>query len=365
MTVTLDEYDPVSCLELPESRPQAARFAAVDAHAHLGRWLRPGADWMESDLAGRCDGPWTVPDVGAFLALLDEVNVAASVNLDGRWGEELEANLDRYDRAHPGRFLTFCQLDWGRLREGDAEVGSLLGDLERAAAAGARGLKVWKTLGLGFRDSRGELLLPGDERLAPVFAAAGELGLPVLVHTADPPAFFRPADRRNERLEELLAHPEWSFAGPGFPSHRRLIESFEELVASHPGTTFVAAHVAGWAENLSWVSRLLDAHPNLALDISARLSDLGRAPRAARALFVEHSDRILFGSDELPPSAAGFRRCFRFLETADEAYAYADEGPPPAGRWTISALDLPESVLKAVYVDNARRVLGLAASGKD
>lgn len=361
----LNEYDPVSCLELAENHPAAARFAAIDAHAHLGRWLRPGDDWMESDLAGRCEGPWMVADVGAFLALLDAVNVTASVNLDGRWGAELEANLDRYDRAHPGRFFTFCQLDWGRLRESDAAVGSLVADLERSAAAGARGLKVWKTLGLGFRDSRGELLAPDDERLAPVFAAAGELGLPVLIHTADPPAFFRPVDRRNERLEELLAHPEWSFAGPGYPSHRRLMESFEALVGNHPGTTFVAAHVAGWAENLAWVSRLLHAHPNLCLDISARLSDLGRTPRAARALFLEHSDRILFGTDELPPGAAGFRRYFRFLETADEAYAYSEESPPPAGRWTISALDLPEPVLRAVYMDNARRVLGPAASGKD
>jgi predicted TIM-barrel fold metal-dependent hydrolase len=365
VTLPLSEYDPVSSLELPEHRVDAARFGAIDAHAHLGRWLRPGADWVADDLAGRCDGPWAVPDVDAFLELLDAVNVVASVNLDGRWGEELEANLDRYDRAHPGRFLTFCQLDWGRLREGDAAVGSLLADLERSAGAGARGLKVWKTLGLGFRDARGELLLPDDERIAPIFAAAGELGLPVLIHTADPPAFFRPPDRRNERLEELLRHPEWSFADPGFPGHARLLESFEALVAAHPGTTFIGAHVAGWAENLAWVGRMLDDHPNLYVDLAARISDLGRQPRAARALLLAHPDRVLFGTDEIPPGAAGFRRCFRFLETADEGYPYSEESPPPAGRWTISALDLPDAVLQAVYVDNARRALGLEPSGKD
>jgi predicted TIM-barrel fold metal-dependent hydrolase len=357
----LAEYEPASTLTLPEHRVERARFAAFDAHAHLGRWLRPEADWMVSDVAGQCDGPWAIADVGAFVEILEGLNVAASVNLDGRWGAELEANLDRYDRAHPGRFLTFCQLAWGRAADGDGFADSLVRDLERAAAAGARGLKVWKTLGLGFRDRRGRLLRPDDERIAPVFAAAGELGLPVLIHTADPVAFFRPVDRHNERLEELLRHPEWSFAGPEFPSHRRLMESFEALVAAHPRTTFIGAHVAGWVENLGWVSRMLDDHPNLHIDIAARIGDLGRQPRAARALILAHPDRIVFGTDELPPSAAGYRRYFRFLETADECFAYTEESPPPSGRWTISALDLPDPVLEAVYAANARRLFGLDA----
>ena len=361
----LADYDPVSTLALTESPVDRARFPAVDCHAHLGRWLRPEADWITSDLAGQCDGPWMIADVPAFVELLEMHNVGATVNLDGRWGAELEANLDRYDRAYPGRFLTFCQLAWGRAEEGERFADSLVRDLERSAAAGARGLKVWKTLGLGFRDRRGRLLLPDDERLAPIFAAAGELGLPVLIHTADPVAFFQPLDRHNERIEELLSHPEWSFAGPEFPSHRRLMEAFESLVAAHPRTTFIGAHLAGWVENLGWVSRMLADHPNLHVDLAARLGDLGRQPRAARALILEHPDRVLFGTDELPPSAAAYRRYFRFLETADECFPYSDERPPPSGRWTISALDLPDPVLRAVYADNARRLLGLDPVGGD
>jgi predicted TIM-barrel fold metal-dependent hydrolase len=336
-----------------------ARFAAIDFHAHLGRWLAPEGDWVASDLAGRHDRPWMVEDVDALLELLDSHNVAGSVNLDGRWGTELEANLDRYDRAHPGRFFTFCQLDFGVASEREDFGEALARSLRSSAAAGARGLKVWKTLGLGFRDSRGELLLPHDRRLSPVFAAAGELGLPVLIHTADPVAFFRPADSDNERLAELEQHPEWSYHGPGFPSHEELMESFEALVARHPGTTFVGAHVAGWVENLHWVSRMLDDHPNLFVDFAARLPDLGRQPRAARELLLRHSDRVLFGTDELPPSAAGYRRYLRFLETADEGYVHAGELPPPTGSWTVSALDLPDQALRAIYSDNAHRLLGL------
>ncbi len=355
----LRDYAPRSTLRLPTAKLRDRRPAIYDFHTHLGRWLAPDGDWVASDLAGEHAATWPCQPESA-LESMDRAGVAACVNLDGRWDSELEANLDRYDRAHPGRFFTFCQLDWSLIAGGDDLAGELVASLRRSAAAGARGLKVWKTLGLGFRDARRELLLPDDRRLGPVFDAAGELGLPVLIHTADPVAFFRPVDRSNERLEELLAHPEWSFAGPGMPSHEGLMESFEALVAAHPGTVFVGAHLAGNAEDLAWVSRMLSAYPNLFVDFAARVSDLGRQPRAARGLFCEHPDRILFGSDLIPPDPAGLRPILRFLETDDECYPYSDALPPRSGRWAISALELPEAVLEAVYSDNARRLLGLA-----
>jgi predicted TIM-barrel fold metal-dependent hydrolase len=277
------------------------------------------------------------------------------VNLDGRWGAELEANLERYDRAHPGRFLTFCHVDWGDL----ARPERLVASLEASARAGARGLKVWKDLGLGVRDDRGELVLPDDPRIAPLWGAAGRFRLPVLIHTADPIAFFEPADATNERLEELAVHPEWAVHGPGMPSFERLMEALEAVVAAHPETTFVGAHVCCCAEDLAWVERMLRTYPNLYLDFSQRIAELGRQPRAARRLFVEHGDRVLFGTDELPPRRAAYETYFRFLETADEHFAYSPdpENPWPQGRWRISALDLPPDTLRAIYRDNALRVL--------
>ncbi len=356
--LALRDYEPRSTLRLPRSKLREGDRGIYDFHTHLGRWLTPDTDWVASDLAGEHGAPWAC-EPGAMLEAMDRIGVAACVNLDGRWDGELEANLDRYDRAYPGRFFTFCQLDWSASATRPEIADELVASLRSSKAAGARGLKIWKTLGLGVRDGGGELLLPGDPRLRPVFDAAGELELPVLIHTADPVAFFDPVDPRNERLEELLAHPEWSFAARGMPSHGRLMESFEELVAAHPETTFVGAHVAGNVEDLAWVSRMLNRYPNLHVDLAARVSDLGRQPRAARRLFCEHPARILVGSDQVPPDPTALRPIIRFLETDDECYPYSDEHPPPSGRWTISALDLPGEVLRAVYSDNARRLLGV------
>ena len=348
--IPLADYRPRPTLRLPETRVERAAVPAIDAHNHLGRWI---THWV------RPDGGWMAEDVGALLELMDAVGVEAVVNLDGRWGEELEANLDRYDRAHPGRFMTFCHVDWAELAEPGGGTAKLVASLEASHRAGARGLKVWKDLGLGVRDGAGALVLPDDDRIAPVWEAAGGLGLPVLIHTADPIAFFQPIDATNERLEELAVHPEWAVP-EGMPTFERLMEALEAVVAAHPGTTFVAAHACCCAEDLEWVGRMLRDHPNLHMDFSQRIAELGRQPRAARRLFTEHADRVLFGTDELPPSREAFRTYFRFLETADEHFAYSPdpENPWPQGRWRISGLDLPPEVLPAIYRENALRVLG-------
>jgi predicted TIM-barrel fold metal-dependent hydrolase len=184
------------------------------------------------------------------------------------------------------------------------------------------------------------------------------MGLPVTIHVADPIAFFEPMDARNERLEELLEHPDWWFGDrERFPSFDALIDAFEVLVARHPSTTFIGAHVANGAEDLARVDAMLHAYPNLHADIGARIPELGRQPRAARALITCHPDRILFGTDDIPPDREAFTTAFRFLETADEHFAYAAEPVPPQGRWAISGLHLPDDVLGQVYGGNASRLI--------
>lgn len=343
----LSRWEPRPALRVPSTTVARAAFPAVDVHNHLGRWLRR-------------DGGWMVDDPARLVGLMDEVGVAAVVNLDGRWGSELEANLDRYDRAHPGRFATFCHLDWSVLAaDPRGGTASLVDSLARSREAGARGLKVWKDLGLRVRDRRARLVLPDDPRLAPVFEAAGSLGLPVLIHTGDPVAFFDRPDRRNERLDELRRHPTLGLAARLGPGLDRLYRALEAVVASHPGTTFVAAHVGCLAEDLARVGRLLERYPNLAVDLAARAAELGRQPRVAAAFVERFADRVLFGTDAYPPTLAAYRTWFRLLETADDHFAYSDASPPPHGRWAVYGLDLPSDVLRQVYATNASRLFGI------
>jgi predicted TIM-barrel fold metal-dependent hydrolase len=181
--------------------------------------------------------------------------------------------------------------------------------------------------------------------------------VPVAIHTADPRAFFEPVDEHNERLEQLLANPQWSFADPRFPRFERLLEALEAVVATHPGTVFVAVHCAGNPEDLGWVDRMLSTYGNLHVDISARLAELGRQPRATRRLVMAHPDRVLFGTDAFPISADTYELYERFLQTDDEYFSHDPHGSALMGRWAISGLDLPEDVLRQVYAGNALRLV--------
>ena len=227
-------------------------------------------------------------------------------------------------------------------------------DLERLVEHGAVGFKIWKDLGLTVRDAGGNLVRVDDERLDPLFDKARELDVPVMFHTADPLAFFEPIDRFNERYEELAAHPEWSFHGAQF-SRRELIAQRNTVFARHPRTRFVAAHMGECPEDLASVSAMLDAYPNVSVDISARIAELGRQPYSARDFFLRYADRILFGTDLLP-AVGMYRLHYRFLETADEYFAYPSHASRQ-GRWMIYGISLPDDVLRKIYRENALRLL--------
>jgi predicted TIM-barrel fold metal-dependent hydrolase len=355
--IPLAEFRPRSVLRVPAHEVPLPRFPVIDAHNHLGPAF--GGDWSERS-------------VDALLATLDASGVERLIDLDGGGGDALSRQIERWQARAPDRLSVFAGLDYAAWAS-DPEFGATeAARLHDSAARGAGGLKVWKLLGLRARDPDGRLVAIDDARLDPVWSAAASLGLPVVIHIADPIAFFDPLDRTNERYEELTEHPDWHFwptrsaddpdAG-GFPPFDELLAGLDRLVGRHHGTTFVGAHVGCAAEDLALVSRMLDRHPNLFVDIAARLGELGRQPYSARAFFVRYADRILFGTDA-PADPAVYRLHYRFLETWDESFDYGTDEPPGQGRWQIHGLGLPDDVLRKVYRDNARRVLRLARDGR-
>jgi len=337
----LADYVPRSELVVDQHPVERSRFPAIDAHNHLGPW---------HDAA-----PETVQQL---VDEMDACNLRAYVDLDGGRRHPLSAAVTRLKEAHPGRFYVLTVLPWEEIVPQGGDIGAQLATaLERAVDQGADGLKIHKTLGLRLRDEAGQLIMPHDERLAPLFARCGELEVPCLYHVADPVAFFRPLDRHNERWEELAHHPDWHFYGGDLPSFEALMESQERLLEAHPGTLFQSAHVASYAENLGWVSQLLDRYPNLYVDISARLAELGRQPFTARDFLVRHADRVLYGTDSTPNPDC-HRIYYRCLETRDEHFPYSLGDVPGQGRWTIYGLDLPDDVLEKMYWRNAAKLYG-------
>jgi predicted TIM-barrel fold metal-dependent hydrolase len=326
----LSDFEPRSMLRTATTYIERAKFPVIDYHNHL--------DSRE---------PFEL------LRIMDACNIEKLVNITMRTGEAALEGHRRFKDSAADRFETYAWFDWSGLHS-DGFWQRCLERLETFAEAGFCGIKIWKDLGLKLRDSSRELIRVDDERLGPIFEKAGELGLPIMLHIADPDAFFLPVDRFNERYEELAAHPDWSFYGSQF-SKDELLAQRDSIFKRHPKTNFVCAHLAEGSENLGYVANLLDENPNVYVDMGARTAELGRQPFTARDFLIKYADRVLFGTDLVPESEM-YRLHFRFLETKDEYFDYPSHASRQ-GRWQIYGVDLPDEVLRKIYRENAAKLL--------
>lgn len=326
-----------------------AKFPVVDVHSHFYIRLRHDKDQLD-----------------AFVELMDRNNVAVCVSLDGRLGNQLNEHRKYLWTKYKNRFAIFANVNW--IGNGDrkdpaswdcheqdfARRTSLA--LEEAKTQGISGVKVFKTFGLGYRNPDGSLIKVDDERFAPIWETCGRLGLPVIIHTADPSAFFAPIDVQNERYEELSRHPDWHFPSDKFPAREELHAARKRLFKRHANTTFIAAHFGNDAENLGETAELLEDCPNVVVEFASRISELGRQPYSAREFLLKYQDRVLFGTDGPWPEKR-YRFYWRFLETQDEYFPYSEKPFPPQGFWRIYGVYLPDEVLKKIYFENALRVI--------
>src|SRR5438270_2723126 len=314
-TLLLKDFKPTSMLHASVHNVDRAKYYVIDVHNHT------------NDAAGI--GERMPPQ--RVLDVMNNTNVRTVVILTGLWGDKLQKVMDEMVKPYPGRFIVFTQIDWTKIDDPNFSQ-EMVTQLDDAVHRGARGLKVLKDLGLGVRDKSGKLITVDDPRLDPVWEECGRLGIPVSIHVTDPEAFFHPIDNTNERYEELIEHPDWSFYGPQFPTKQSILEARDRMFARHPHTTFVALHMANWPENLDYVASELDKYSNMMVEFGARQAELGRQPRRAREFFIKYQDRIMFGTDNGMDEAM-YRNHFRWLETGDEYFDYW--GYAAQGRWKI------------------------------
>ncbi len=345
----LREFRPAATLRVKETKLSQAKFPVVDVHTHFLMRQRHNEQALDD-----------------FVDMMNRHQIAVCISMDGKLGPTLDDHLQFLWKRYRDRFAVFAYLDF----QGEGQVSdprswdcNQPGWADRCAQAlrdakgkGISGLKVFKRLGLDYRDEFGKLIAIDDPKLDPIWRVCGELGLPVLIHSGDPPAFFQPLGPENERWEEISRHPDWHFYGKDFPSYDELMAARNRLLERHPGTRFIGAHMASSSEDLAQLSRWMDDYPNLFVDPASRISELGRQPYTSRDFFIKYADRILFGTDGPWPENR-VSLYWRFLETKDEYFPYSEKAFPPQGFWQIYGIDLPDDVLRKVYSDNATRII--------
>lgn len=329
--IDFEAYNPASTLVVPQHRLTRAKFPFIDVHNH-----QPAM---------------ATQNLATLVTAMDSMNMQVMVNLTGYGGDRLKAATGNVQQHFPKRFILFTNLDFRGFGEKgwtDAAVKRLRQDV----ANGAKGLKIFKELGLTYKDNTGKRIPVDDSRLDAVWEACGMLGIPVLIHSAAPRSFWDPLDNNNERLLEMTLYPDRVYRPETHASWEGIIAEQHRMFKKHPKTTFINAHFGWMGNDLAALSNLMNEIPNMYVEFGAVIAELGRQPRAARSFFETFQDRILFGKDSWVPEE--YTTYFRVLETADEYFPYHKKYH---AFWAMYGMNLPDAILKKIYYKNALKVI--------
>ncbi|MCP5117921.1 MAG: amidohydrolase family protein [bacterium] len=341
---------PNSTLVVRQTKLEKAKYPALDFHFH-GRGLETAEDYRK------------------MTGIMDAVGVAMICNLDAGHGEEFD-RIMKVSEPFRDRVIQFARVRWDGINEPGWSEGAAA-ELERCFRAGAQGLKISNRLALTLQNPDGSYILCDDPRLDAIWEMCAQHGKPVMLDVSDAVARFQPIGPENERYEAGLWRdsPEGNFYGTGHPTHEELSAHREKMLAKHPATRFVLAHIGMLGFDLKRVAELLERYANADVEVSAAIQEVGRQPYTARQFLLKYQDRVLFGTDSVPARQEdldGFwRPHFRFFETRGEYFDHPAQllsplGAPLQGRWKIYGVSLPDEALRKIYYENALRYLPAA-----
>lgn len=334
MKMDFEEYEPPSTLVVEEHHLTKSKFPFIDIHNHQGN--------MNSS------------DFTDLISKMDKLNMAVMVNLSGRGfrssGDHLEKSIENIKSRYPNRFILFTNVDFNDI-DNPEWASRTVKQLEDDVKRGAKGLKIYKSLGMFNKDKNGKRICIDDPRIDPVWAKCGELGIPVLIHAADPKQFWQPIDKNNERWLELKLHPGRRH-DTDTVKWEQIIEEQHNIFRKHPKTKFINAHLGWYGSDLKKLGQLMDKLPNMYTEIGAVIAELGRQPRAAKAFLTKYQDRVLFGKDSWVPEE--YETYFRVLETEDEYFPYHKRYH---AYWKMYGIGLSDDILKKIYYKNAMSLM--------
>ena len=336
--MSFEDYNPPSSLKVEGQEIKRAKFTFIDVHSHL--WDMP------------------VMNLDNLISEMNEINMGYIINLSGSgFGPQaakdlyFDKSIKNIQENHPNRVGLFLNVDFESIDdENYAETQVKI--IRDAVEKGAIGLKVYKSLGLRNKDSKGKRIRVDDERIGPIWDVCGELGIPVLIHSADPFQFWLPKDGQNERWFELKEKPGRYYGDSDFiPPFEEIINEQHTIFKRHKNTTFINAHLGWMGNDLQKLGQHLDEFPNVMTEFGAVIAELGRQPKTAKQFFIDYQDRILFGKDSY--NKEEFYTYFRVLESNDEYFDYFRKRH---AFWKMYGLNLPDEVLKKIYYKNALRL---------
>ncbi|MGB8060629.1 MAG: amidohydrolase family protein [Candidatus Sulfotelmatobacter sp.] len=328
-TILLKDYRPQSIYKVPVTHVEKAKYPVIDMHSH---------PFAKTDAA-----------IAAWLKTMDAVNVEKTIILTMTTGKEFDDIKRKYSNE---RFELWCGLDFTGYNQPGFGPKAVQ-ELTRCHEAGARGIGEIHDKGQGLRSGKSTApgMHPDDSRVDAIWEKAAEFRMPVTLHVADPIWMYQPMDKHNDGL---MTAWDWRLDNqPNIVKLTGMIEILERTLSRHRNTTFVACHFANLSYDLTHLGEVLDRHPNLHADISARYAETAPIPRFAADFYAKYSGRLVYGTD-MGFDPEMYRITFRVLESQDEHFYEIEQF---GYHWPLYGLGLHDEILQQVYHENAAKLL--------
>jgi predicted TIM-barrel fold metal-dependent hydrolase len=225
---------------------------------------------------------------------------------------------------------------------------------------GATGFKVWKDIGMTFRDSLGQFIFLDDPLFEPVLEFMQASGKTLLAHIGEPRNCWLPIDSMtvNNDKSYYRENPQYHmYLHPDYPSHERLIESRDHVLARYPDLKLVGAHLGSLEWDVDELAKRLDRYPNFAVDMAARVCHFQVQDREkVRNFIIKYQDRLLYATDGgVSEENVGSRiKWFGNQWHSDWTYFATDSiMSSPAVDGEFRGLDLDEKILRKIFYTNA------------
>ena len=278
--------------------------------------------------------------------------------------EEYNHRLDQKER-HPEdyEFITsfsikeWDQPDW---------VENTISWLDKCFNEGAVGVKVWKNIGMVFRDKDGELVMVDDPKLDTIFNYIEKRDKTLIGHLGEPKNCWLPLDEMivNNDISYFREHPQYHmYKHPEMPSYEEQIAARDRMLEKHPNLTFVGAHMGSLEHDVDELAKRLDKFPNMAVDLAARIGQVFYQTiedrEKVRNFFIKYQDRLLYATDLADggkKDVAELQKEMHDTWLLDWRFFVTDD-------WMTSdrvnekfqGLKLPREIVDKIYVKNAKK----------
>ena len=271
-----------------------------------------------------------------------------------------------HHQRHPQTFNFICTFDATPFAS-KTFAEDTVEHISKYMAAGAKGVKIWKNIGMSLKNEAGQYIMIDDPVFAPIFEFLEKEKIPLLAHLGEPRNCWLPLEQMSDS-QYYAEHPEFhAYLHPEIPSYEQQIMARDRILERYPELIFIGAHLGSMEWNLEEVAKRLHKFPNFYVDLSGRMGYVYEQARRNRDyvidFFQKYQNRIIYGSDcfvEQYNRRKWMNLICKYFPKVYMNFLFTKKCQKIKEQWLFLATDkglkLSKNIVDRIFYENARRV---------